>query len=76
MFVGKTGKEVRKTASQVHCKGAVATQQTYRRYFASCHADIFRDNRLEAKTRRKRWVDFVKAKRNVQNSSESCLGVR
>ena len=24
---------------------------------------IFRDDRLEAKTRRKRWVDFVKAKR-------------
>ena len=55
MFVGKTGKEVRKTASQVHCKEDVATQQTYRRYFASCHADIFRDNRLEAKT----WVETM-----------------
>ena len=37
---GKTEEVVPKIASQVHCKGDVATQQTYRRYYASCHADF------------------------------------
>ena len=50
-------KVVRKIASQVHCKGDVATQQTYRRCYASCHTDLCRDDRLEAKIQRKRRVD-------------------
>ena len=61
--MGKAEKVVRKIASQERCKGDVATQQTYRRYHASSHTDLFRDDRLEAKKCRKRWVDFVKAKR-------------
>ena len=61
--MGKAEKVVRKIASQEHCKGDVATQQTYRRYHASSHTTLFTDDRLEAKKRRKRWVDFVKAKR-------------
>ena len=40
VFVGKAEKVVRKFASQVHCKGDVATQQTYRRYYASSHTDF------------------------------------
>ena len=39
-FVRKTEEVVPKIASQVHCKGDVATQQTYRRYYASCHTDF------------------------------------
>ena len=39
-FVGKAEKVVRKIASQVHCKGDVATEQTYRRYCASCHTNF------------------------------------
>ena len=43
-FVGKAEKVVRKIASQVHvrvdCKGDVATQQTYRRYYPSCYTDF------------------------------------
>ena len=39
-FVGKAEKVVRKIASQEHCKGDVATQQTYRRYHASSHTDF------------------------------------
>ena len=63
MFVGKAEKVVQKIASQAHSKGDVATQQTYRRYFASCNAIIFREDRLEAKTHSMQWVDFVKVKR-------------
>ena len=37
VFVGKAVGVVRKIASQVHCKGDVATQQTYRRCYASFH---------------------------------------
>ena len=59
--MGEAEKVVRKIASQVHCKEDVATQQTYKRYYASCYI-LFRDDRLEAKKRRKRGVDFVKAK--------------
>ena len=40
VFVGKAVKVVQKIASQVHCKGDVATQQTYRRCYASCHTDF------------------------------------
>ena len=40
VFVGKAEKVVRKIASQEHCKGDVATQQTYRRYHASSHTDF------------------------------------
>ena len=40
-FCGKgCQKVVRKIASQEHCKGDVATQQTYRRYHASSHTDF------------------------------------
>ena len=39
-FVGKAVKVVQKIASQVRCKGDVATQQTYRRCYASCHTDF------------------------------------
>ena len=39
LLVGKAEKVVRKIARQVHCKGDIATQETYRRYFASFHAD-------------------------------------
>ena len=39
-FVGKAEKVVRKIACQEHCKGDVATQQTYRRYHASSHTDF------------------------------------
>ena len=61
--MGKAENVVRKIASQERCKGDVATQQTYRRYHAQVIPILFRDDRLEAKKRRKRWVDFVKAKR-------------
>ena len=65
MFVGKAEKVVRKIASQVHCKGGCSNstnlQEVFR--FMSCRLYNIRDDRLEAKTRRKRWVDFVKAKR-------------
>ena len=37
---------------------------------------LFRDDRFEAKKRRKRWVDFVKAKCAKHLNSESRLGVR
>ena len=37
-FCGK--KVARKIASQEYCKGDVASQQTYRRYYASCHTDF------------------------------------
>ena len=59
--MGKAEKVVQKFSSQVYCKGDVATPQNYRRYYAI--PILFRDDRLEAKKRRKRWVDFVKAKR-------------
>ena len=39
VFVGKAGKVV-KIASQVHCKGEVATQQAYRRCYPSCFTDF------------------------------------
>ena len=40
VFVRKVEKVVRKIASQEHCNGDVTTQQTYRRYYASCHTDF------------------------------------
>ena len=40
VFVGKAEKVVREIASQEHCKGDVATQQTYRRYYASGHTNF------------------------------------
>ena len=57
-------KVVQKIASQVLCKEDVATQQTYRSSVTLHVIPILcRDDRLEAKKRRKRRVDFVKAKR-------------
>ena len=56
-------KVVRNIASRVHCKGDVATQQTYRRCSFHVIPILCRDDRLEAKKRRKRRVDFVKTKR-------------
>ena len=52
-------KVVRKIASQVHCKGDVATGDVTLQVIPI----LCRDDRLEAKKRRKRRVDFVKAKR-------------
>ena len=63
VFVGKAVKVVRNIASRVHCKGDVATQQTYRRCSFHVIPILCRDDRLEAKKRRKRRVDFVKTKR-------------
>ena len=62
---------VRKHASQVHCKGDVATQQTYRRYCALFHTDFIKGDRLEEKKRRKRRVDFMKEKRAKQEREPS-----
>ena len=61
--MGSAEEVVRKIASQEHCKGNVATQQNYGDITLHVIPILFRDDRLEAKKRRKRWVDFVKAKR-------------
>ena len=37
IFCGKIKEVVPKLASLMHCNGDVATQQTYRSYYASCH---------------------------------------
>ena len=68
--MGKAEEVVPKIASQVHCKGNVATQL---KGDITLHVIpiLFRNDRLEAKKRRKRWVDFVKAKR----AKQSLLGV-
>ena len=58
----KAEKVVRKIASKVHWKGDVATQQTYRRYYASCHTD-FNWWSSWSEEHRKWWVNFVKVTR-------------
>ena len=61
--MGKAEKVVRKIASQEHCKGDVLLNKLTGGITPHVRPILFRDDRLEAKKRRKRWVDFVKAKR-------------
>ena len=56
-------KVVRKIASQVHCKGDVQLNKLTGGVTLHVIPILCRDDRLEAKKRRKRRVDFVKAKR-------------
>ena len=51
--VGKAGKVGRKKCQPGALYWDVATQQTYRRYSASCHTVLWRDNRPEEKKRTK-----------------------
>ena len=68
-------KVVRKIASQVHCKGDVQLNKLTGGVTLHVIPILCRDDRLEAKKRRKRRVDFVKAKR-AKRERESRLRVR
>ena len=71
-------KVARKIASQVHCKGGCSNSTNLQEVLRFMSYRFYeRDDRLEAKKRRKRRVDFVKAKcAKRERERESHLGVR
>ena len=61
-FLGKAEKSS-KNASQVYCKGVEQLRQLIVGITILVKQILFTYDRLKAKKRRKRWVDFMKAKR-------------